>query len=337
MQSVNISIAEPCHENWDAMLEAEKGKFCLSCQKQVVDFSIMTDSEVLKFLASNTGSTCGKFMNDQLDRTIIQRKEAHFSWKYIMRFLLPAFLITNKAKAQMGMIAYRPHHTVPAANKVKAAAPINGNIIDSLTAQPVTGATVKIKGQRSGTQSGQDGGFILPNPMAIKNTTLEISCIGYETAIINLNDITVTAEIKLVPASVTLEPVIVTSSSYKTGKLVCHTPGAFITSSKIIKQVPLVQKITDSLSGKNRIKTYPNPVAKGSAVTIDMKNIQTGEYVLQLTNAAGSMVMQEKIQVPVKQFIFQWQLSGGIAAGSYFIRISNAKNKLIYTSKIIVQ
>jgi hypothetical protein len=337
MQSVNISIAEPCHENWDAMLEAEKGKFCLSCQKQVVDFSNMTDSEVLTFLNSNTGSTCGKFMNDQLDRSIIQRKEAHFSWKYILRFLLPAFLITNKAKAQMGIVVYAPTHTAPIANKAKTAAPINGNIIDSLTQQPVTGATIKIKGHSSGTQSGRDGSFSLANPIALKNTVLEISCIGYETKIIPINNLNAIGEIKLAPASVTLEPVIITSSGYTTGKLVCHTTGAFISSSKIIKEIPLIQKITDSLSGKNKIKTYPNPVYRGSTISIDMKGMGTGEYILQLANAAGSMVMQEKIQVPVKQFSFQWQLSSSIAAGSYFIRISNAKNKLIYTSKIIVQ
>jgi hypothetical protein len=174
--------------------------------------------------------------------------------------------------------------------------------------------------------------------MALKNTTLEISCIGYETAIINLNDITAIAEIKLVPVSIIMEPVVVTSEG--STKVSCRIRmGAYYTvsSKEIIKTVPLVQKITDSLSGKNRIKTYPNPVRRGSAINIDMKGMETGEYILQLTNATGSMVMQEKIQIPVKQFSFQWQLTGGIAAGGYFIRISNAKNKLIYTSKIIVQ
>ncbi len=41
-QTIKINIAEPCHENWEKMLDEEKGKFCLSCQKQVVDFSRMT-------------------------------------------------------------------------------------------------------------------------------------------------------------------------------------------------------------------------------------------------------------------------------------------------------
>src|SRR5215208_6759999 len=96
-----LQIPTPCHENWDNMSPVEKGRFCDSCQKQVVDFSNMSDREIAVFFKKpSTGSVCGRFMHDQLDRDIeIPRKR--IPWvKYFLQFLLPGFLLTIKAKAQ---------------------------------------------------------------------------------------------------------------------------------------------------------------------------------------------------------------------------------------------
>ena len=100
-KKLRLTIAEPCHENWDAMSPVEKGKFCGSCQKQVVDFSNMSDRLVAEFFKKpSTGSVCGRFMTDQLDRDIeIPRKR--IPWvKYFFQFALPAFLLSIKASAQ---------------------------------------------------------------------------------------------------------------------------------------------------------------------------------------------------------------------------------------------
>ena len=44
-----IKITEPCHENWENMQAAEKGRFCDSCQKTVIDFTKMSDAELIGF------------------------------------------------------------------------------------------------------------------------------------------------------------------------------------------------------------------------------------------------------------------------------------------------
>jgi len=49
LKNIQLSIPKPCHENWDAMSPVEKGRFCGSCQKQVVDFSNMNDWQIAEF------------------------------------------------------------------------------------------------------------------------------------------------------------------------------------------------------------------------------------------------------------------------------------------------
>lgn len=103
-KQLQLTISELCHENWEAMTPVEKGRFCDSCQKQVVDFSGMSDRQVAEFFKKpSTGSVCGRFMSDQLDRDIEIPKKRMPWVKYFFQFALPAFLLslkTSSAKSQ---------------------------------------------------------------------------------------------------------------------------------------------------------------------------------------------------------------------------------------------
>lgn len=99
-KKIQLNIAEPCHENWDAMMPDAKGKFCSSCQKQVVDFSSMSDRQIAEFFKKpSTGSVCGRFMSDQLDRPIDIPKKRIPWFKYFFQIALPAFVLSLKASA----------------------------------------------------------------------------------------------------------------------------------------------------------------------------------------------------------------------------------------------
>lgn len=67
-QAVKYTIAEPCHESWSAMTPNEQGRFCQSCQKTVVDFTRMTDSEMIGFMNGLNESVCGRMTGHQLNR-----------------------------------------------------------------------------------------------------------------------------------------------------------------------------------------------------------------------------------------------------------------------------
>lgn len=99
-KKIQLTIPKPCHEDWDKMTQADKGRFCGSCQKQVVDFSSMSDRQVAEFFKKpSTGSVCGRFMTDQLDRAIEMPKKRIPWLKYFFQIALPAFFV-SKVSAQ---------------------------------------------------------------------------------------------------------------------------------------------------------------------------------------------------------------------------------------------
>jgi hypothetical protein len=56
-----ILIAQPCHKNWDTMLPNAAGKFCTSCQKTVIDFTNLSQQEILTILQNSKTMPCGLF------------------------------------------------------------------------------------------------------------------------------------------------------------------------------------------------------------------------------------------------------------------------------------
>lgn len=63
-----ITIPKPCNENWNSMSPNEKGRFCDSCNKTVVDFTKMNDPEIRKYFIENSGKerVCGHFKSSQV-------------------------------------------------------------------------------------------------------------------------------------------------------------------------------------------------------------------------------------------------------------------------------
>lgn len=144
---MKLSINNPCHENWDGMTPNEKGAFCLSCQKTVVDFSKKTLSEIKDFFTHipETESVCGRFEEDQLTDMTFDHFHRHFTkWHYFQKAAVVMFFIfgfslfgcaqtpRNNDHIKMGAVAYvRPdtnkvncvkdttHHKAPIKGKVK--------------------------------------------------------------------------------------------------------------------------------------------------------------------------------------------------------------------------
>lgn len=67
---MKITIPKLCHENWETMSPAEKGKFCAVCSKKVTDFRNDSDAEIISFIESSEENICGTFSENQLGRNL---------------------------------------------------------------------------------------------------------------------------------------------------------------------------------------------------------------------------------------------------------------------------
>lgn len=73
--NVQIAIPDPCHENWDAMTPAQQGRHCAACQKTVIDFTLMSDGQVLDVFKQAKGKKiCGHFLTTQLERELLDNR-----------------------------------------------------------------------------------------------------------------------------------------------------------------------------------------------------------------------------------------------------------------------
>ncbi|MFN8287253.1 MAG: hypothetical protein U0V74_10890 [Chitinophagales bacterium] len=78
---MKLHIPTPCHEDWDAMTPNEQGAFCKVCSKTVIDFSQMTDEDVIAwFQNKQEEKTCGRFRFSQLSP-----QEIHIDLQQLVR------------------------------------------------------------------------------------------------------------------------------------------------------------------------------------------------------------------------------------------------------------
>jgi len=177
------------------MTPVEQGRFCGSCKKKVVDFSVMSDKDLLEYISKLAGqNTCGRFSNHQLNTNIkATESKRRFSWAYVWNVLLASLLATETYAGGQSSIKKKPEvHFFDAVTTTKQdTVPDNklvqGTVLQSKTNEPVPYAYVMIKGTSKGVVCDEKGEFKMMiesnNPV-----TLEVNYIGYKTQTLVLNE-----------------------------------------------------------------------------------------------------------------------------------------------------
>ncbi len=152
--SIHITIPEPCHEKWDEMSPTDRGAFCRSCQKEVIDFSRMSDGAIVDYLSRHRDA-CGNFRQDQVARqiTLYRPKGGYLRWQVYMLSLLPLMsfkssytgdtsCVKTPDKGALSFVLGRPAH-VPDSGEHKQTQTIYG-LVKDVTGAPVAGAVVQV-------------------------------------------------------------------------------------------------------------------------------------------------------------------------------------------------
>ncbi|MCL9804329.1 carboxypeptidase-like regulatory domain-containing protein [Flavobacterium amniphilum] len=162
MKKLQLYIPEPCHENWQQMTPAEKGRFCGACQKNVHDFTKSTDREIINAYEKDK-NLCGRFLNTQLDRDLIIPKERKSVWLASVFFGF-IFLISSKTIAQgkpriesTKIKNDNTRSTVTKSENRTLKKLVTGTVNDNIG--PLPGAVISVKGTNLKTETSFDGKY----------------------------------------------------------------------------------------------------------------------------------------------------------------------------------
>lgn len=174
MTKINISIPQPCHENWEAMTSIEKGKFCTSCQKKVFDFTKASDREIVNAFQQDK-NLCGRFLNSQLNRDLVKPEPKKTLWMATTTAFI-SLISLNEITAQEPVKTEQTENR--ALGKFMVSQPkeieVSGVVKDASGSLP--GANITIKGSDIKTVSDFDGKFTIK---VKENDILVISFPGY--------------------------------------------------------------------------------------------------------------------------------------------------------------
>jgi hypothetical protein len=328
---LQLHIAEPCHEQWGNMTPSERGRFCDACEKHVVDFTMMSDQEIAQFFKRpSTGSVCGRFFNEQLNRPIEMPKK-RIPWvKYFFQIALPAFLVSLKAGAQkpkairdtaisekkymlLGDVApERPLPQLPLPGSIK------GVVYDE-HGVPIPFAKVCIKDTSVHALTDTSGHFMIDVDSSVPaverlpddSVQLQVTAPGFADSIVKI-------DFKEFDYKIVLP--------FESIEIIEGITVGFIAMERDYCPMP----ITDPY-------VYPNPVGSGNTLTIGFQSDSNGNMVIKVNDMEGREVMTKPVNVSKGKNKIPVDTDPNWARGFYIVQLYDPKGKKLFGEKILIQ
>ena len=197
MDNLNLSIKKPCSENFSSFSKTNDGGFCQSCKKNVIDFTNMSDQEILSYLTNKENKTCGLFLESQLKTYKIPENKktskmtsifaSHFFGLSLLSLLSfnSAFSQDKKVVNEIVKIDSQNQGAIQDSTKIDRKISVEG-IVNDLKG-PLPGANIYLKNTKIGVQSDINGKFKFPIPLKVDDVLI-VSFIGFKDKEIQIKD-----------------------------------------------------------------------------------------------------------------------------------------------------
>jgi hypothetical protein len=342
-KSIQLHVPEPCHENWQQMTPQEQGRFCKACAKVVVDFSVMSDKEILNYISTASGKMCGRLDQDQINREIFYPELQKKSWKkYWLTIAASFMLLSSKLSAQVkpprGTITANPSASNNTKGKVVVtmgmiASPpiqasevttIKGRVVDDQNVS-IAGASVFIKGTSIGTAADVNGEFVL-KASGMKPNILLFTAVGFERTELFLDSKAVSDSVFVV--------------QMKMRPMISGEVGVIVVTQKKKKSIFNILKKNESKCTNRSVvqamKIYPNPIAAGSSFNINLPGVLSGKYSIFIYDINGIIILQKEIDINKGADVNEsFQSDERFRRGVYTAKISGVGKT--YTQQFVVQ
>jgi hypothetical protein len=191
-KSYFLTLKNPCNKKWSTIHRTDNERFCSSCSKTVLDFTKLTDYQIVDILKGSEEKICARLSEQQLER------ELRISSLRKYNFLIPKFLsglilfssVENvnanikKEKIEINCTKNYQEFKLEAhelSHKDSLNKIIKGKVLEFETNLNMASVSVAIKGSNIRTETDENGNFRLnvPDVFISKNIVLIITYLGY--------------------------------------------------------------------------------------------------------------------------------------------------------------
>jgi hypothetical protein len=186
-QKIKLTIDNPCQQKWTDFEDRGGRGFCSSCQKEVIDFTRMSDEEIMRYFKDLPQNVCGQLRQDQMriyaEPAPKRRHSKLWAWPFAaMATLFSAHAVEGQTKDPIEKVVV-PTEVKP----IGLAFPrmISG-IVKDLNGNPLSNVEIKVEHSTKIIKTDSLGYYEILVPKANSSVTYSLAQFMEHTEIIDM-------------------------------------------------------------------------------------------------------------------------------------------------------